>query len=172
MMIDSDVQFDVEGFLRVALSDHDLIGGTYPMKNGWNQFVGVPVISDDKQFTWDKDGNILAEYVSGGFTKISRNCLKKMFDHYKTGYTDPTASYKKFTPELFECQTTKTGRRATEDYVFCQKWKAIGGDVWIDPTVKFRHFGINGWGGCYIDNVPRRMVMPTITQANHKEVPV
>jgi glycosyltransferase involved in cell wall biosynthesis len=161
VMIDSDLKFDVEGFLRIALCDHDLIGGSYPMKNGWTNFVGVPKLDENKKFTWDGMGNIRAEFVSGGFTKFSRNCIQKMSEHYKShGYKDPTASFKEYTPALFECAITQDGLRATEDYVFCKKWTDIGGEVWIDPTVKFQHYGVKGWLGCFIDHVGRAMIQP------------
>ena len=57
VMIDSDLQFDVEGFLRVALSDRDFIAAAYPMKNGWDKFAGLPVTDANGNYTEDENGD-------------------------------------------------------------------------------------------------------------------
>jgi predicted O-methyltransferase YrrM len=33
------------------------------------------------------------------------------------------------------------------DYVFCRKWRALGGKIYIDPAMRFEHSGMETWTG-------------------------
>jgi hypothetical protein len=34
-----------------------------------------------------------------------------------------------------------------EDYVFCRRWGAIGGETFVDPSIAFRHVGMKAFAG-------------------------
>ena len=40
-----------------------------------------------------------------------------------------------------------------EDYVFCQRWRDLGGSVWIEPEIELAHVGLKAWRGCYADTL-------------------
>ena len=35
----------------------------------------------------------------------------------------------------------QNGVYTSEDYAFCRRWRAIGGQVWADLTVRLTHYG-------------------------------
>lgn len=49
---------------------------------------------------------------------------------------------------FFHCDIDpNSGRYLSEDYFFCQNWRAIGGKVWVCPWVKLQHIGTYGFNG-------------------------
>jgi hypothetical protein len=41
-----------------------------------------------------------------------------------------------------------------EDYRFCMRWRDMGGAAYCDTLLRFRHFGMKGWEGCYAETLP------------------
>jgi hypothetical protein len=39
------------------------------------------------------------------------------------------------------------GRKLSEDYSFCQRWRDIGGQVWADPNIRMAHVGTKTFDG-------------------------
>lgn len=149
MMIDSDMQFNSSSFLRLALTNYDMVGVMYPTKNGWNRYAGYPIV-ENGDHVYDENGFIKADVLAGGMVKYSKNCVDKLSEKYADRYyIDETAGYKGKTPVLFENECIE-GKRYSEDYSICRKWQSMGGEIWIDPTADIKHYGINGWCGCYL----------------------
>jgi len=43
---------------------------------------------------------------------------------------------------LFDCMIDPdTGVYLSEDYAFCRRWRAIGGEIWLDLNSKLNHSG-------------------------------
>ena len=38
-----------------------------------------------------------------------------------------------------------------EDMDFCNRWRAIGGRIWLDTNIKFQHAGRKTWEANYLD---------------------
>lgn len=36
----------------------------------------------------------------------------------------------------------KTGRHLSEDYVFCRRWRDLGGEIWADMKARLTHVGV------------------------------
>ena len=79
------------------------------------------------------------EAVPAGFMLIKRNVIEKMMkdnpkDYYcpKDGGPDGHAL---FNTEMID------GEFWGEDYVFCNKARKSGFDIWIDPYIQFSHAG-------------------------------
>jgi hypothetical protein len=39
------------------------------------------------------------------------------------------------------------GTYLPEDYTFCKRWRAMGGEIWVDVLSKFTHIGQFGYQG-------------------------
>ena len=39
--------------------------------------------------------------------------------------------------------------RYSEDYSFCERWRAMGGKVWIDPSIQMGHVGLKVFQGSF-----------------------
>jgi hypothetical protein len=40
-----------------------------------------------------------------------------------------------------------------EDYFFAERWREMGGEVWVDPEIEFTHRGSKAWKACFGDSV-------------------
>lgn len=150
LMVDSDMSWDVEGFLRVLVAPYDFVAGAYPCKNNWHEW-GVKLSVDEKgNSITTEDGLIEADYAPGGFLRLSKSCINKMWDfaiEHGEYYVDPSASYKKTTADLFQRRKITGQAPCGEDVTFCGIWKNIGGKIYVEPRISFGHSGINEWKG-------------------------
>jgi len=145
IMIDSDLGWDLTGFLNLLLTDEEMICGVYPMKH--NGKYAVQTFQEGPK----PDGRGLVEVVwaPGGFVHFQRSCLEKMVDRYQHDYyTDSRAAHTGRTVNLYSCPTYE-GKRFGEDVEFCRKWRAMGGKVWVHPDIEFEHVGTNVLYGCF-----------------------
>ena len=131
--IDSDIDFRPDAFLRMlALSQkYDIIAAAYPLKRD-DQAV---VLNELPGSTWEmnKDGLIKIESLGLGFTVVRRAALEKLVDG-KPNTFHPTAKRNQL--HVFR-QTTTAG----EDITFFGDLRALGYDVWLDPTIELGHIG-------------------------------
>lgn len=82
MMIDSDLAWDVEGFIRVlkgALAGAEVIGGAYPNKNNWETFGAIPLLRDGKPIQVVTNGGTFMNMwgIPGGFLIYSRQAFER-----------------------------------------------------------------------------------------------
>lgn len=151
--IDSDESWDVMGFMRVLMAPGEIVGGSYRMKNNWGEWTA----KYKQEFGFPKGVEIRpgealleADALPCGFMKIQRGALEK----FKAAYpelkyhdigSDPTVPNREYF--AFFCTDTAEGIYEGEDYVFCRRWRAIGGRMWIEPNVSITHHGVTGYGG-------------------------
>lgn len=99
----------------------------------------TPKVKTDK-------GLIKLKDAATGFMLIKREVFERMIQHYPELYfqndlnLDP--EHEKWTYLFFDVMHEKeTQRYLSEDYAFCRRWQAMGGEVWLDPLVKLDHVG-------------------------------
>lgn len=153
LFIDSDESWDALGVLRLLKAPHDVVGGSYPVKNNWGcwgailkQEDGVPI----GQIQPDGGALLEAAVLPAGFMRIRKPALHqvmKLFPsrHYHDSSADPENPLRKYYA-FFEC-SIKNGLRLGEDYTFCERYKATGGKLWVEPRISFGHYGVKGWEG-------------------------
>ncbi len=159
--IDSDVGFPPEGVVKLLRRDEGVVGGVYPFKRDGLSFPamiktedGVPIgrQGQDKE---DQDNYLIeADGVPAGFLRIKRRVIEKMLEAYpQLNYNgDPlaisdTARVKGC--DLFNVGASDGTRWMPEDYAFCERWIAIGGQVWVYPNLEFEHVGKKSYKGNY-----------------------
>lgn len=150
--IDSDVGFDAAGLLAILDRPEKVVAGVYPLKRpegGWPAQIqirdGVPI---------GRDGLIEADYLPSGFMRIKRVVFERMQEAYPAlryqssvvtvNGAEVTDAYDFFN---MGCRDGQTWR--TEDYAFCQRWRDIGGQLWVYPDIDFSHIGIRAYHGNY-----------------------
>lgn len=152
LFVDADVGFDATAVLRLLDRPEGIVAGVYPLKRdpqGWPCVMktqdGVPL---------GRDGVIEADFVPTGFMRIKRRVFELLADHYPAlQYADSVvqtlgdgtlrAAWDFFAMGI----EPRTQRWTTEDYAFCQRWRDIGGTVWIDPNITFHHIGRKAYVG-------------------------
>jgi hypothetical protein len=140
IFIDADIEFEVTDFIKLLLADKDVIGGIYPKKSLPIDYV-INTMPDAK-----KDGTLLeVKRLGTGFMCIKRHVIEKMFEEYKhLKYTDSIGLDPKFDEykyALFDTAIDESGTYLSEDYVFCDRWKKMGGEIWTDLSIILGHVG-------------------------------
>ncbi len=161
-MIDSDMQWNPESFLKMLYIPEEIVVASYPQKNKWDAWTSIPQWvkkpgeeDNGNLYTIYKplpDGTsiIKSQYLAGGFMRIKRTALEsfrtKYPEHsYKDPAADPSAPDRLYT-EFFACQT-QDHLRWGEDRVFGKRMQELGIEPWIYPNVDVSHFGVKGWSG-------------------------
>ena len=160
--LDADIQFNPTSLLRLCLSDRMVSVGAYPTKSIPPRYVidfKEDAVVDDNKF-------IEVERAGTGFMCIKRECLEMMKDSlpklkYKSEletkcYSDDAVAalgeeliekIKQNTYSFFDTSIHETGGNyLSEDYTFCERWKKIGGSIWLDTGSKLDHVGTATYG--------------------------
>ena len=81
-----------------------------------------------------------------GFMVIKRHVFLAMMKHYpELNYVPdgpPNNPQAHLHWRFFDCMVDPdSGRYLSEDYAFCRRWRAIGGEIWLDQTSRLTHTG-------------------------------
>jgi hypothetical protein len=150
LFIDSDVGFTVEGLLQLLRHDVDLVAGVYPKKQEETDFPVRPLPGEMRAVK----GLVEVEGAPTGFMRLRRSVFERLIEAHKDRQFIGSDGGDPYTI-LFE-RTFEGGHRWSGDYAFCRKWRAIGGNVWVDPEIDFTHEGNFNWRGRLGDFWKRR----------------
>jgi hypothetical protein len=168
LFIDSDICFDSRDVIAMLALDKDVIGGPYPKKSiKWQNvkkavsrnpdiepnllekvagdFVFNPVRGTEK-FSVTEPLEVLE--IGTGFMMVRREVFPKWEaaypefryrpDHAGQANFDGT----RYIHAYFDTVIDKESERyLSEDYMFCQWWRNIGGKIHLCPWVKTAHIG-------------------------------
>jgi len=148
MFVDADIGFEPEEIIKLLLADKDVIGGLYPKK-------ALPinyVVNKVYDAVAEKDGSIVEVANLGtGFLLIKREVIQTMFDKFpELHYQDSIGLDPKYDPykyALFDTMIDERGEYLSEDYVFCKRWREMGGKVFADLSIKLDHMGFYKFNG-------------------------
>jgi hypothetical protein len=140
MFIDADIRFQPESILQMMAYDKEVIGGLYPKK-------ALPinyVINLKPQVT--VQGDIYTVDTMGtGFLLFKRSVYEKLIAaHPETKYVDDIGLGKQYEPmmyAIFDTEIDHRGHYLSEDWTFCRRWQAIGGDIWAHSKTLLNHIG-------------------------------
>lgn len=154
MFIDDDIGCAPGSFLRLMDHPVDIVGGSYRSRRGdLEEFVLKPLPGDMLQLHPDqKTGLMEVEAVPTGFMRITRAAAVKMVEAYPSLYFfDSTAPGMRIHC-LFDFALDPDAHMYwSEDYLFCKRWGAIGGKVWVDPFLELTHTGKDAFKGSLIE---------------------
>jgi hypothetical protein len=103
---------------------------------------------DDPAHIVTRHGFAKSRAVGTGFLMVQRSALEQLcaahpeLRYRRTGTSaDPlAASPHRFA--LFDCLIEpETGVYLSEDYAFCRRWVALGGEIWVDLSSRLTHVG-------------------------------
>lgn len=177
LFIDSDIHFDPEDIFALIALDKDIIGAPYPKKSiNWTNILRAAQknINNTNFNPGDLEG-LVGEYVFNpvpgtkqfktseplevmeigtGYMLIKRHVFDKFRDEY------PHLKYKpdhlgqkhfdgsRYIHAFFDTVIDPNSERyLSEDYMFCQYWRAIGGQIWLCPWMKTQHIGTYAFTG-------------------------
>ncbi len=167
LFIDADIAFDPAQVERMLAFDQDIVAGVYPLKTvDWErvrtdrreapaeaglQYVGTFCAAEEFE---ERDGFVTAEYGGTGFMLIRRAVIEQMIAAYPETRYDriDSAPQPKFLNAsqyaLFDCMIDRSiGTYLSEDFTFCQRWRKIGGKIWLDTRGRLTHIGTHEFRG-------------------------
>jgi hypothetical protein len=174
LFIDSDIEFQHDDVLSLLAIDKDVIGAPYPKKsiNWTNILEGVKrkpniqpgeleklageyvfnPIPGTTQFNVTQPIQVME--IGTGYMLIKREVFTKFKQEY------PHLQYKpdhqgqanfdgsRYIHAYFDTVIDpQSDRYLSEDYMFCQYWRAIGGEIWMCPWMQTTHVGSYGFKG-------------------------
>jgi hypothetical protein len=148
LCVDADVGWTVDDLdiawarLKGLTLDREFVAGLYARKSMRDTRPIAALLSNEQ------DGMREAACVGAGFMLLHRSGIERMAERYKelsypsdavnpesgtiVGLWSPFCAVKtsKGTPVYFG-----------EDFSFCQRWREMGGKIWVDPKIKLPHVG-------------------------------
>lgn len=178
MMIDDDMGWHVDDLIRLWSSDKGLVAGVGRRRGvlesnnpgGYaTKFLTAEGVErkpfmqpHELRFPVDTaDGMMEVEGVGAAFLRLRVSAIQKMVGHYpeligRVSMTNPTGDVERMLLPLLFKTDIFDGDYQTEDYSFCQRWRAMGEKVWVDPTIKLRHWGDHCWEGALVEGFKLR----------------
>ena len=141
MFIDSDIGWEPWHLLLLLHHDKDVIGGMYPLK-------ALPIkwcvngIDGGKE---EDMGRLQEVSKTGtGFMCIKRHVFEKLDSHPATiPFINDIGLDPKLNKDMktFFDTDVREGRYYSEDWTFCENWRDLGGEVWVDKRILLKHTG-------------------------------
>jgi hypothetical protein len=113
------------------------------------RYVGAPCTNGAQARRGDF---VAADYAGTGFMLISRRAITRMIEaypdlHFSTAHVpldvDPSLLY-----ALFDTAIDPVSHHyLSEDYTFCARWRAMGGQIWLDTQSALIHAGSHEFVG-------------------------
>jgi hypothetical protein len=169
LFADADIAFQPEQMLRLLRADKDFAAAFYPLKQiDWAaipgrvvggepleaaglSYVGSLCEGDELQVEGDF---ATARYAGTGFQLIKRNVFERLIAAYPETQFLKVDTLPGLMPKsdhlyaLFDCTIDSvTGSYLSEDYAFCQRWRTIGGTIWLDLKSRLTHVGPQSFAG-------------------------
>lgn len=150
--IDSDIGWNPQDFVKLVLSDKDMIGGTYRKKTDNEElyaFKALGETSDNFNIVPDQDGLLEVAGLGCGFLKISKQCVKILFESEPKYYTDRDSSDEgpRITKGICDCVINSNNHFVSEDIIIGYKWMQLGGKVYLDTNIDLTHVGSKEYTG-------------------------
>ena len=104
------------------------------------------------------ENNLMEIYtLATGFMMIQRSCIDKMIkSHPQCKYTDDcgflVGEENRFAYSLFDCAIVND-HYYSEDWLFCHRWRLIGGKIFVDITIDLWHTGQEDYQGRLISTL-------------------
>lgn len=140
MFIDADIRFQPESILQMMACDKDVIGGLYPKKA-----LPVNYVINLKRETKVQGDIFTVDTMGTGFLLFKRNVYERLCAaHPECKYVDDVGLGKQYEPtmySIFDVAIDEKGHYLSEDWLFCRRWAALGGEIWAHGKVLLNHVG-------------------------------
>ena len=97
-------------------------------------------------------------HIATGFMMIQRATLERMIECFgdEIKYTDDCGALQEsenaFLYAFFDCKIKKD-HYLSEDWLFCDRWRQLGGQVYADISIALSHLGYSAFSGRYLSTL-------------------
>jgi hypothetical protein len=152
MFIDSDINFNASDIFRLMAWNTDskkgIVAGIPVARKKGKTYISTLDTDEDQNIFMNHMGLVRAKRVATAFMLIRREVFEKMYEaHPEWRYHDE----KKIGDEMiaFFDFALKDGNYIGEDFLFCDRARELGYEVWVDPTIKLGHVGLEEFVGAF-----------------------
>ena len=148
IFIDSDINFQADDVLRLMAWASDpkkgIVGGV-PRTRKVDKVYIAQLDQDEEGVTMNRMGLVRAKRIATAFMLVRREVFERLVsENPQWNYHDHNTD--KQLNAVFDFLVNEEGYIG-EDYLFCDRARAIGYEVWIDPTIKLGHMGVQEYEG-------------------------
>jgi hypothetical protein len=170
LFVDADIGFEPAQAFRLLDFDADVTAAIYPIKRiNWRKARSLIAANhpdpesacldyvmevEDPSRIATRDGFLQVRYAGTGFLMIRRAVFEAMCQrHPELKFRRQHAASDQIGPSenrfaLFDCLIDPaTGTYLSEDYSFCARWTAMGGEIWADASSRLVHVGSSQYSG-------------------------
>lgn len=138
VFIDTDVYWDGDELTKLLMHEVDVVAGAYPFKNESGNFP----IRWSSQGLMETNGLWIVQAVTPGFMRIRRGALERLVAEmpwleFNDAHGD--AAHRCW---MFFDNLARPNGIYDEGYVFCERWRGVGGTVYVDPNLHLKHIGL------------------------------
>lgn len=146
MWIDSDIGFDPADVERLAGHGRPMVAGIYA-KKGRREMACEIAAGVDQLVLGEGGGLVEAAYVGMGFVWSAREVYESIVDRSvlpvcNEQFGRPLVPF--FQPMVSADDRGRPWYLA-EDYAFCRRARGAGYALWVDTSIRLRHFGDYGY---------------------------
>lgn len=155
LFLDVDISFEPDDVMRLMAAQKPLVAGAYRQRNDSGRFAVSFLPGLGGKVPWDAEAQVMQVDAAGtGFMLIERGVFETMRSAspelaYQVENEDGSLSRL----HGFFLQGIVDGQRVTEDILFCRRWRALGGEVWVLPGVRLGHWGRQQYQGMLLEHL-------------------
>jgi len=163
IFIDSDINFEPEDVLRLMAWTSEpkkgIVAGVPRVRGEERVYITALDYDENNELTMNGMGLVRAKRVATAFMMVRRDVFETLVEaHPEWTYHDKKTD--RMLPALFDFKLTEEGYMG-EDFLFCDRSREVGFEVWVDPTIKLGHMGVQEYLGDFGSDVLYPMVVPT-----------
>lgn len=162
LWIDDDMQWRASDVVRLFTYNRDFVAVAGPRKVMPPSFAvrvvneaGQPVLLKQEAET----GLFEVSHVGMAFTLITKSCAERVARAYPELECSGDDGRVEFA--IFNSMVVRR-RYMSEDFAFCERWRQVGGKVYVDPNISLGHVGAFVWEGSWMNHL--------ISEANTSKV--
>ena len=147
LFIDADINFEPEDVLRLLAwtTNYGIAAGVPRTRKKNGNYIITLDEDEDHSLVTDDMGCAKAKRVATAFMMVQRKVFETLRDAHPEWKYHDTNSGKTLTA-FFDFKVTPEGYIG-EDYLFCDRTREHGFEVWVDPTIKLGHMGVIEYEG-------------------------
>ena len=162
LFVDSDINFEPEDIFRLMAWAEDpkkgIVAAVPRTRSEDKVYIANLDYDENNELTMNGMGLVRAERVATAFMMVRREVFITMAEaHPEWKYYDKRSD--RVVPCLFDFELTEEGYIG-EDFLFCDRARELGFEVWIDPTITLGHMGVQEYVGNFGNDVLYPMVVP------------
>lgn len=167
LFIDSDINFEPEDIFRLMAWGSDPQKGivaAVPRTRSENRvYIADLDHAEDGSLTMDVMGLVRAKRVATAFMLVRREVFEALdAAHPEWRYFDKRSD--RTVPCFFDFKLAEEGYIG-EDFLFCDRVREHGFEVWVDPTITLGHMGVQEYLGNFGNDILYPMLVPPQEEA-------